>query len=45
MIRRLLAATAVVLGATALLGGTAGAADIACVYQKDPLHVGICVSL
>lgn len=45
MIRRLLVATAVVFGATALLGGTAGAADIACVYQNDPLHVGLCVSL
>lgn len=45
MIRRLLVATAVVLGATAFLGGTAGARDIACLYQNDPLHVGLCVSL
>jgi hypothetical protein len=45
VIRRLLVATAVVFGATALLGGTAGAADVACVYQNDPLHLGLCVSL
>jgi hypothetical protein len=45
VIRRLLVATAVVLGATALLGGSAGAADVACVYQNDPLHVGLCISL
>jgi len=45
VIRRLIVTTAVLLGATAVWGGTAGAADIACVYQSDPLYVGLCISV
>lgn len=45
MIRRLLVATAVLVGATALSGGTAGAADVACLYQGVPLHIGLCISV
>jgi hypothetical protein len=45
VIRRLLVATAVLFGVSVFSAGTAGAADLACIYQNDPLHLGICISL
>jgi len=46
VIRRLIVAVVVVLGASTLLGGTAHAAqDVVCAYNHDPLHIGICVAL
>jgi hypothetical protein len=46
VIRRLLVAAAVVVGSIALFGGTASAAqDIACLYNHDPLHIGLCIAV
>lgn len=47
MIRRFVLLSAVFAGAFVGLGGTAHAANgyIACVYERDPLHVGLCVSM
>jgi hypothetical protein len=46
VIRRLVLLSAVFLGGFTALGGSAHAANgyIACVYEHDPLHVGLCVS-
>jgi hypothetical protein len=45
VIRRLLVALAIVVGSTALFAGTSSAADLACVYNLNPLHVGLCASV
>ena len=47
MIRRLLVLTAVTVGSFVGLAGTAHAANgnIACAYEADPLHVGLCIGL
>ena len=47
MIRRLLLAAALAAGSIGLFAATASAANgnIACVYNHDPLHVGLCISV
>ena len=47
MIRRLLLLAVVSLGSFIGLAGTAHADGgyIACAYERDPLHAGLCVSM
>ena len=47
MIRRLLVLAAVTVGSFVGLAGTAHADNgyIACAYERDPLHVGLCVGM
>ena len=50
MIRRLLVLTAVTVGSLVGFAGFTGTAhaangNIACAYEADPLHVGLCIGL
>ena len=46
MIRRLVLALALVVGANVVFGGAASAAqNVLCAYNHDPLHIGVCVAL
>jgi len=47
VIRRFVVMSAVFVGTFVGLAGSAHAANgyIACVYERDPLHVGLCVSM
>jgi energy-converting hydrogenase Eha subunit E len=44
VIRRLLVASAIVLGSIGVFAGTSYASPIACAYNVNPLNIGLCLN-